>query len=259
LSVWGKLLGGSAGLVLGGPLGAVLGLAVGHGVDKIRKADSKYINKNNYYNSAQFSANDKQMAFETGVIVLSAKLAKADGKVTKDEIKTFKSIFDFDSRDEIAIGKIYNEAKLSADGYEIYAMQLKEVFGDQEALYVELITSLFKIAFSDGLLHHKELEMINKVANIFGMPQNILESIKARFNSKDGTELISNLEEDYKIFSCDQNDTDRKLKDNYLKLVKDYHPDNLVSKGLPEEFIRFANQRLSEINNAYDRIKKSRK
>ena len=110
MSVWGKLLGGSAGLVLGGPLGAVLGLAVGHGVDKIRKADSKYINKNNYYNSAQFSANDKQMAFATGVIVLSAKLAKADGKVTKDEIKTFKSIFDFDSRDEIAIGKIYNEA-----------------------------------------------------------------------------------------------------------------------------------------------------
>jgi len=259
LSVWGKLLGGSAGLVLGGPLGAILGLAVGHGVDKVRKADSKNINKNNFYSNAQFSAKDKQMAFATGVIVLSAKLAKADGQVTKDEIETFKSVFDFDSRDEVDIGKIYNEAKLSADGYEIYAKQLREVFGGQEALYIEFITSLFRIAFSDGLLHPKELEMINKVANILGMPQNIFQSIQAKFDSLDNKEISNSLEEDYKIFSCSENDTDKKLKSNYLKLVKDYHPDNLLSKGLPEEFIRFANQRLSEINNAYDRIKKSRK
>ena len=101
MSVWGKLLVGGAGLVLGGPLGAVLGLAVGHGVDKIRKIDTKKI-----INNSQFSANDKQMAFATGVIVLSAKIAKADGKVTKDEIETFRSIFDFESSDESAIGQI---------------------------------------------------------------------------------------------------------------------------------------------------------
>tara|TARA_B100000686_G_scaffold89006_2_gene95683 strand:- start:12963 stop:13751 length:789 start_codon:yes stop_codon:yes gene_type:complete len=258
MSVWGKLLGGSTGLLLGGPLGAVLGLAVGHGVDKIRKIDSKNINKKNFYRNTQFSTNDKQMVFATGVIVLSAKLAKADGQVTKDEIETFKSVFDFDSRDETAIGKIYNEAKLSADGFEIYASQLKQVFGDQEALYVEFITSLFKIAFSDGLLHPKELEMINKISNIFGIPKNIFESIQGKFDNFDSKGLNNLLDEDYKIFSCNKNDTDKKLKDNYLKLVKDYHPDNLVSKGLPEEFIRFANQRLSEINNAYDRIEKSR-
>ena len=71
------------------------------------------------------------MAFATGVIVLSAKIAKADGKVTKDEIETFRSIFDFETSDEDAIGKIYNEAKLTSDGYEIYANQLNEVFGGQ--------------------------------------------------------------------------------------------------------------------------------
>ena len=108
------------------------------------------------------------------------------------------------------------------------------------------------------MLHPKELEMINKTSVIFGIPQDIFASIQAKFDS--ASKNFNNLlEEDYKIFSCNQNDTDKKLKDNYLKLVKDYHPDSLVSKGLPEEFIRFANQRLSEINNAYDRIKKSRK
>ena len=254
MSVWGKLLVGSAGLVLGGPLGAVLGLAVGHGVDKIRNADKK-----NIYKNTQFSANDRQMAFATGVIVLSAKIAKADGKVTKDEIETFRSIFDFETSDEDAIGKIYNEAKLTSDGYEIYANQLNEVFGGQESLYVEFVTALFKIAFADGSLHPKELEMITAISKIFGMPMSVLESIRASFENLGDNFDISSLENDYKILSCSINDTDQKIKQSYLKLVKDYHPDNLVSKGLPEEFVRFANERLSEINNSYDRIKKSRK
>ena len=254
MSVWGKLLVGGAGLVLGGPLGAVLGLAVGHGVDKIRKIDTKKI-----INNSQFSANDKQMAFATGVIVLSAKIAKADGKVTKDEIETFRSIFDFESSDESAIGQIYNKAKLTSDGYEVYAKQLKDVFGDQESLYVEFITALFKIALADGSLHPKELEMITNISKIFGMPENILDSIRFGFNNSDFNIDLNALEKDYKILSCNTNDSDKKIKESYLKLVKDYHPDNLVSKGLPEEFVRFANERLSEINSAYDRINKSRK
>ena len=184
MSIWGKLLGGSTGLVLGGPLGAILGLAVGHGVDKMRKADLKNIN-DNFNKNAQFNISDKQMTFATGVIVLSAKLAKADGKVTKDEIETFKSVFDFDSSDEASIGKIYNEAKLSAEGYEMYAMQLKNVFGDQETLYVEFISSLYKLALADGLLHPKESEMIYNISRIFGMPENVLESIRYRFENLD--------------------------------------------------------------------------
>ena len=254
MSIWGKLLVGGVGFALGGPLGAVLGLAVGHGVDKVRNNDLKNIN-----NNMQFNTNDKQMVFATGVIVLSAKLAKADGKVTKDEIEAFRTVFDFDSTDEANIGQIYNKAKISAEGYEIYAQQLKDVFGNQEALYVEFLTALFKIAYADGNLHDKELEMISKVSKIFGMPQNIFESIYMSFSREDEVSNFELLKNDYEILLCKDTDSDKKIKQSYLKLVKDYHPDTLVSKGLPEEFIRFANERLTKINNAYDRIKKSRK
>ena len=115
MSIWGKILGGSTGMVLGGPLGAVLGLALGHKIDKIRSRDSKLINEDNSSNEnisfQQYNENEKQLAFASGVIVIAAKLSKADGKVTQDEIIKFREVFDFDPKDEVAIGKIFNNAK----------------------------------------------------------------------------------------------------------------------------------------------------
>ena len=140
MSVWGKILGGGTGMVLGGPLGALLGLALGHKIDKIRNRDSKLINDSNSF--VQYSESEKQLAFASGVIIVAAKLSKADGKVTNDEIIKFREVFDFDPKDEVAIGKIFNNAKKTSEGYELYAKQLRSVFGEQQELYIEFINSL---------------------------------------------------------------------------------------------------------------------
>ena len=257
MTIWGKIIGGGTGLLLGGPLGAVLGLAVGHGVDKIRSADNRILNHdqlNFKKDTSQYEDNDRQAAFATGVIVLAAKLAKVDGKVTEEEIETFRAVFDFSNEDQLAIGKIYNKAKESSEGFEAYAEQLVQVFGKQRELYVELLSSLYKIAFSDGILHQNEENMIRKIAQIFGMPENTVEAIKAQYLSKNS----ENLDRDYKLLGASVSSTDGELKKAYHSLVRQYHPDKLVSKGLPEEFIRLGNERLSEINESYDRIIKYR-
>ncbi|HIG09357.1 MAG TPA: molecular chaperone DjiA [Alphaproteobacteria bacterium] len=260
MSVWGKVIGGGAGMLLGGPLGAILGLALGYKIDKIRNADSKILNskkmKNENNQFQQYNENDKQLAFATGVIVIAAKLSKADGKVTQDEVKKFREVFDFDPKDEVTIGEIFNNAKKNSDGYELYAMQLVSVFGNQQELYIEFINSLFKIALADGELHANEEHMIKDIATIFKMPINLVESIKVQFLNSDENLNISN---DYTILLSEPNDSDSDLKKKYYKLVKEYHPDALVSKGLPDEFLRFANERLSIINEAYDRIVQYRK
>ena len=249
MSVWGKILGGGTGMVLGGPLGALLGLALGHKIDKIRSRDSKLINDSNSF--VQYSESEKQLAFASGVIIIAAKLSKADGKVTNDEIIKFREVFDFDPKDEVAIGKIFNNAKKTSEGYELYAKQLKSVFGDQQELYIEFINSLYKIAFADGELHANEEIMIKNIALIFNMPAEILDSIKSQFiNVTD----VYDLDNDYKILQCSASDSSEEIKKKYFKLVKEYHPDTLVSKGLPEEFLKFANERLANINKAYDRI-----
>ena len=88
------------------------------------------------------------------------------------------------------------------------------------------------------------------------MPTEILDSIKSQFiNIVD----VFNLDNDYKILQCSSSESDEEIKKKYFKLVKEYHPDTLVSKGLPEEFLKFANERLANINKAYDRIIKYRK
>jgi DnaJ like chaperone protein len=260
MSVWGKVIGGGAGMLLGGPLGAVLGLALGHKIDKIRKTDSNNANasgqKINGNEFSQYGENEKQLAFATGVIVIAAKLSKADGQVTQDEVKKFREVFDFDPKDEVAIGKIFNSAKKSSNGYEVYAKQLLAVFGNQQGLYIEFINSLYKIALADGDLHGNEEKMIKGIAEIFKMPINLVESIKAQFFK--GNQQY-NISDDYKVLLSEPNDSDEEVKKKYYKLAKEYHPDTLVSKGLPDEFLKFANERLSSINEAYDRITQSRK
>jgi DnaJ like chaperone protein len=260
MSVWGKVIGGGAGMVLGGPLGAVLGLALGYKIDKIRNEDSRILNseQDNIINNqfSQYNENEKQLAFATGVIVIAAKLSKADGKVTQDEIKKFREVFDFDPKDEVAIGEIFNSAKKNSDGYKMYAKQLLSVFGNQQELYIEFINSLYKIALADGELHTNEENMIRDISKIFKMPINLVESIKAQFLNVNQQFNINN---DYKVLLSKSSDSESELKKNYYKLVKEYHPDTLVSKGLPDEFLKFANERLSIINEAYERILQHRK
>ena len=151
--------------------------------------------------------------------------------------------------------KRYNKAKESAEGFEVYAEQLVKVFGRQKELYLELINSLYKIAFADGFLHPNEEKMIYKISSIFGMPENLVQGNRDEYLSKDN----KNLDRDYKLLGVTENVNNQILKKNYHDLVRKYHPDQLVSKGLPEEFIRLANERLSEINDSYDRITEHRK
>ena len=259
MSIWGKVIGGGAGMLLGGPLGGVLGLALGSKIDKVRKANSKNMHasgeKMNGNQFSQYSENEKQLAFATGVIVIAAKLSKADGQVTQDEVKKFREVFNFDPKDEIAIGKIFNSAKKNSNGYELYAKQLLSVFGNQQGLYIEFINSLYKIALADGDLHENEEKMIKDIAKIFKMPINLVESIKVQFFK----ENQQNISDDYKVLLSESNDSDEEIKKKYYKLAKEYHPDTLISKGLPDEFLKFANERLSSINESYDRIIQYRK
>ena len=122
MSIWGKVIGGVAGFALGGPLGALLGAAFGHAVDRSKSRGSA--------NWQSQPVQNKQTAFTVGVIVLSAKMAKADGHVTRDEVDAFKRIFQIPANDMRDVGTLFNQARRDAEGYEPYAQQI----GDPEDL-----------------------------------------------------------------------------------------------------------------------------
>tara|TARA_B000000557_G_scaffold236657_1_gene213040 strand:- start:148 stop:915 length:768 start_codon:yes stop_codon:yes gene_type:complete len=251
MSIWGKLIGGAAGMALGGPIGAILGIAAGHGVDKVSKFDTDESNKN-------FSNDQKEQIFATSVIAISAKLAKADGKISKSEILAFKKIFEFPAEDEKAISDIFNSAKENIDDYKGIAEQVYKVFKSDRGLLFELLNSLFSIAYADGELHPKEKVMLFEIAKIFQISDNEFESLKNIFEAKISQDNTS-INRSYKILGLSENASLEQVSNQYRKLIKEYHPDKLQGMGLPKEFIELANQKLSAINKAYTEIKNNEK
>ena len=251
MSIWGKLIGGAAGMALGGPIGAILGLAAGHGVDRVSKFDTDESNKN-------FSNAQKEQIFATSVIAISAKLAKADGKISKSEILAFKKIFEFPAEDEKAISNIFNSAKENIDDYKDIAKQVYKVFKYDKGLLFELLNSLFSIAYADGELHPKEKVMLSEIAKVFQISVNEFESLNNIFEEKISTDVTS-INRSYKILGLSENASLEQVSNQYRKLIKEYHPDKLQGMGLPKEFIELANQKLSAINKAYTEIKNNEK
>ena len=242
MSIWGKIIGGTAGFALGGPIGAILGVMVGGSFDRTA---NQIIKKNKIPNQ------NRQNIFALSIIILSAKIAKADGQVTKDEIYAFKDKFNIPENEMAAVGKIFNEAKKNKDGYEQIADQVGSLFSDNKVMLEELLNNLFYIAESDGNTSLDEIEILKSISKSFGLSKSDFQRIfHARLNNKDS--------DPYKILSVNRNDDDITIRKKWILLSKEHHPDYLLAKGLPKEFIDQANDELSSINLAYDKIKEQR-
>ena len=242
MSIWGKIIGGTTGFALGGPLGAIIGMIIGGSFDRsARKLSS----------SNQISQQQKQNVFALCIIVLSAKIAKADGQVTKEEIHTFKEKFNIQSEEMSEVSKIFNEAKKSSFGFKNIADQVGNLFSDNKVLLEQLLNNLFYIAEADGLTSINEVEVLRSISQSFHFNETDFQRI---FHSR-----LNNKESDpYKILGVTREDSDNNIRKKWIELSKEHHPDYLIAKGMPKEFIKEANKELSSINLAYDKIKELR-
>lgn len=240
MSIWGKILGGAAGFALGGPIGALIGAAAGHAVDRMREAPAA-------------GADDatKNIAFTIGVIVLGAKMAKADGHVTHDEIQAFKEVFRIPPAEMRNVGRVFNQARRDASGFEPYARQIGHMFKSHPSVLEELLDGLFHIARADGRVTDDELEYLRGVADSFGLDTARWERIRAANVGPDQSDP-------YVILGVPRAADMAHIKTAYRKLVRENHPDRLVAQGMPKEFVDLANERLATINVAYDRIEEER-
>ena len=235
MNIWGKVIGGAAGFAIGGPIGALLGAVAGHAIDtKILPA---YISNDENYKSIVFTA---------GVIALSAKMAKADGKVTKDEILTFRKLVQIPKDDINQVSKLWELAKETTDGYELYAKQIYSLFRNQPEILERILDILFEIAKSDGNIDATELNYLKNVSNIFNFDEIIFEKLLALHNPENNS---------FEILGAQISDTFEDIQKKWKEMVKNNHPDKLVGQGMPIEFIESANQKLAIINSAYEEIK----
>lgn len=237
MSVWGKILGGAAGFAVGGPLGALIGAVAGHAVDKMRTPARE----------GSDSDATKQIAFTIGVIVLGAKMAKADGKVTRDEITAFKQVFRIPPEETKNVGRLFNQARKDAGGFEPYAKQLGRMFQHNPAVLEELLDGLFHIAHADGQVTPDEVSYLEQIAVIFGFNT-------AQWDRIHASNMGPNDSDPFEILGVSRDDSDGDIKAAYRNLVRENHPDRLMAQGMPAEFVQLANEKLAKINAAYDTI-----
>jgi len=183
--------------------------------------------------------------------VLGAKLAKADGQVTKDEVAAFKQIFHVPQSEAKNVGRLFNLARRDARGYEPYARQISRMFHANPAVLEELLNALFHIAMADGVVGDEELLYLFSVSRIFGFDRSRFERIRA-------TWLGAAADDPYALLGLTRDATDEQVKAAHRKLVRENHPDVLVAQGMPEDFVEQANELLAKVNDAHDRIRKER-
>ena len=237
MSIWGSLIGGMIGLSLGGPFGMLLGSIIG---GKISRAKS---------GSGMGTFAQPQQVFALSLIVLSAKLSKADGQVSREELIAVKDKLKIPDNELDQVGKIFNKAKEESQGYEPYAQQIAQIYRGNLNVLEEVINMLFYIAEADGNVSKSELEMIGSISNIFGLTQTQFESIKESRKS-------TGKSNPYIVLESNPNDDIQTIRKKYIKLSKEHHPDLLINKGVPKEVIEESKKKMRAINSAWDQIQK---
>jgi DnaJ like chaperone protein len=189
----------------------------------------------------------RQTAFAIAMIALSAKMAKADGVVSRPEVDAFCRIFAIPQGEERNVARVYNLAKQDVAGFDAYARDVARLFADDRDLLEAVLDGLFDIARADGAVHERELGYLAEVARIFGFDETAFARIRARH-------VIGAGRDPYVVLGADPSWDFRRLRERYRKLVVENHPDRLIARGLPSEFIRIANDRLAAINGAWEEI-----
>ena len=229
------------GFTIGGPLGGILGAIIG----------SKFSNKN----QRQPSNNQKsQAAFFTALFACFAKIAKADGRVSREEVDKvdnfIKSKFRFPPEQRGFAIEIFNHAKDDQNSFEDYARQLSSLLSSDPSSLIMFYELLFELSMADGYLDPSEEKLLLQAIKIFNLDPDLINLNKKKFGD--------NIADAYAILGVDRSMSFNDIKKAYQRKRKEFHPDTLVSKGLPEELLDKAREKFIEIQSAFEEIEKQK-
>lgn len=246
MSVWGKIIGGVTGFMTGGPIGAVLGAAMGHAADSgAGRADLTAL------------LGSREQLFAVSVVVLSAKLAKCDGPVKRAEVDAFKRMFRIPPQNMAEVGQLFDQAREDAQGFEPFADRVGQAFADNRAMLEDVLAALFTIARADAPLTRGEVAFLQRVQVGFGLDAAAWE--RARDGQGPRAAAQEQGVDPYATLGLPPNATDEEVRATWRRLMRENHPDALLARGVTPDFSKRASDKVAEINNAWDRIKRARK
>jgi len=190
---------------------------------------------------------ERSVGFTIAVIALGAKMAKADGMVTRDEVTAFREVFHINKVDEPQAARVFNLARQDVAGFEEYAQRIRSMFVQGGPRMCDLMEGLFHIAVADGVYHPNEDVFLRRVAEIFGLPEAEFQALRMRF--------VPDAQKDpYTVLGVTPDTPFDEIRSVWRAAVKESHPDRMMARGVPEEAVRLAERRLSDINRAWEEI-----
>ena len=260
---FGALLGGAVGFMLGGPLGAIGGAALGHFfMDRgSQRGDTRgyssysspFLRQGGGYGQAA-TVERVQASYFVAVFSIFGKIAKADGVVTKQEGEMVRRFVDQmgirGEQREFAL-RVFNEARNSSYSVRELATQFYQLTYGRREIHTNFIDMLYQIAGADGVIHPREEELIREVAATIHVTADIMEAIRARYGDT--------IDADYTLLGISPDSSDAEVRSAYRRLAAEHHPDRIIAKGMPEEFVAFATKRFQAIQGAYEHIAHARK
>ncbi len=196
---------------------------------------------------AERKARRDETSFSIALIALSAKMAKADGVVTEDEIMAFRDFFSYPPEQESKVKMLYGLAQEDVAGYDLYLKQVAKLYQNECPVLEDVLDCLFYVAMADGVAHPQEIIFLEKAAEIFDMKPSAFRRLKALHMG------IGN-DDPYLVMGVEEDISDIDLKKAFRDLVKQNHPDVMVARGVPIDLIKIAESRMASINSAYEKI-----
>jgi DnaJ like chaperone protein len=231
MSIWIRIAEALSALAKGEPLSVVF--------DKLRTAP----------------APEQSVGFTIAVLALGAKMAKADGTVTRDEVTAFRRIFTFPDGEEQHAARVFNLARQDVAGFDAYALKIAQLFNpdghricaDDHHVLVDILEALFQIAIADGAYHNGEDAFLAHVADTFGVDDACFRIVRSR--------LVDGAPRDpYDVLGLPRTATKEVARKAWKDLVRDTHPDVMQSRGVPPEAMKLAERRMQLINDAWREI-----
>ncbi len=190
---------------------------------------------------------ERSVAFAIAVISLGAKMAKADGRVSRDEVSAFREVFHIPESEKANAARVFNLARQDVAGFEDYARRIANMFGAGDPVLCDLLEGLFHIAVADGHYHPKEDDFLARVAQIFGIDERRFRGLRARF-------VPDAPPDPWDVLGVAPGAPIEEVRSAWRQLVRESHPDRMIARGVPEEAVKLAEKRLIAINRAWEEI-----
>lgn len=190
---------------------------------------------------------ERSVAFTIGVIALGAKLAKADGAVTRDEVAMFRAIFTIPPAEEGHAARVFNLARQDVAGFDSYARKIAALFPPRDPVLRDLLEGLFHVALADGDFHPAEEAFLREVARVFGLTDTCFRAMMGRF-------VPGATPDPFDLLELPHDATIHQARAAFRRMVRETHPDSLRARGVPDEAVLMAEERLKSLNRAWEEV-----